>query len=404
MKNIFIIGSKGIPASYGGFETFVDKLTENKKSENIKYHVSCLASDNKEFQCNGARCFNVKVRDIGSAKAILYDIKALRLCIKYIKQNKLKDCIIYILACRIGFFLALYCKIISKMGLKLYINPDGQEWKRQKWNRYIRVYWKNSEKLMVKHADLIVCDSLEIQRYIKQEYNRFNPKTIYIAYGADIVDSNPYYNSIRLLQWYKEYHIKNNQYYLIVGRFVPENNYEIIIREFMISSTKKDLVIITNFSNSKFYRKLLKKTKFNEDSRIKFVGTVYEGGLLTEIREKAYGYLHGHEVGGTNPSLLEALATTKINLLIDVIFNKEVGKEAAIYFSKDNGRLSILINKVDLYDNDTIDSLELLAKNRIRECYSWEKIANDYEGIFLNYSNNDILDNNKNMMAINKDI
>lgn len=404
MKNIFIIGSKGIPASYGGFETFVDKLTEKKKSENIKYHVSCLASDNKEFQWNNSRCFNVKVKNIGSAKAILYDLKALRRCIKYIKENKLENCIIYILACRIGFFLTLYCKKILNMGIKLYINPDGQEWKRQKWNRFIRVYWKNSEKLMVKHADLIVCDSLEIERYIKQEYNRFNPKTTYIAYGADIVDSNPSHNSISLLHWYKEHQIKDNEYYLIVGRFVPENNYEVIIREFMISKTKKDLVIVTNFKNSKFYSKLLIKTKFNEDERIKFVGTVYEDELLTKIREKAYAYLHGHEVGGTNPSLLEALATTKINILIDVIFNKEVGKEAAIYFAKDNGKLSNLINEIDAYDNDTIDSLGLLAKNRIRKFYSWEKIVDDYEDVFLNSSSNIILANSKNIRAIDKDI
>jgi rhamnosyltransferase len=397
VKNVFIIGSKGIPASYGGFETFVDKLTEKKKNENIKYHVSCLASDNKEFQWNNARCFNVKVRDIGSSKAIVYDIKALRQCIKYIKQNKLKDCIIYILACRIGFFLAFYCKIVTNMGVKIFINPDGYEWKRRKWNKFIRVYWRSSEKLMVKHADLIICDSLEIERYIKEEYNKFSPSTIYIAYGADVKDSILYDNSVKLLKWYKKHHIKENEYYLIVGRFVPENNYEIIVREFMISSAKKDLVIITSFENSKFYRELLEKTKFNEDARIKFVGTVYDGELLTEIREKAYAYFHGHEVGGTNPSLLEALATTKINMLIDVIFNKEVGGEAAVYFSKDKGILADLINKVDVYDNNTINNLELLAKNRIREYYSWQKIVNYYEEVFLSSSINTILDINKDI-------
>lgn len=88
MKNIFIIGSKGIPANYGGFETFVDKLTSNKKSTNIKYHVSCLSNNFDEFTYNEARCFNVKVPNLGAGKAVLYDIRALKMCLDYIDKNK----------------------------------------------------------------------------------------------------------------------------------------------------------------------------------------------------------------------------------------------------------------------------------------------------------------------------
>ena len=170
MKNIFIIGSKGIPAKYGGFETFVDKLTELKKSNDIKYHVACLADNNNEFEYNSARCFNVNVKDIGSARAVLYDIEALKACLKYIKENKLNDSIIYILACRIGPFIKKYKKELKSMGIKIYVNPDGHEWKRSKWNYAIRKYWKISERLMVKNADLIVCDSKGIESYIKKDY------------------------------------------------------------------------------------------------------------------------------------------------------------------------------------------------------------------------------------------
>lgn len=401
--NVFIIGSKGIPAKYGGFETFVHKLTEKRKDENIKYHISCLASDNKEFEFNNARCFNIKVKNIGAAKAIIYDIKALRQCINYIRQNKLKDCVIYILACRIGFFLTSYCKILTKMGIRLYVNPDGHEWNRSKWNKFIRTYWKCSEKLMIKHADLLVCDSIEIQRYIKESYSRFNPKTTYISYGADVDTSMPCANSEKLLEWFKKYYIKEEEYYLIVGRFVPENNYEIIIREFILSNTKRDLIIITNIEKNRFYEELLGKTRFNEDKRIKFVGTVYDGKLLTEIREKAYAYFHGHEVGGTNPSLLEALASTKINILLDVVFNKEVGENAAVYFSKDKGDLTNLINEVDIYDEDTKNNLELSAKKRIRESYTWERVVGYYETLFLSSSNHVILDSSKNTKSIDGD-
>ena len=177
MKDVFIIGSKGIPAKYGGFETFVDKLTLYKKSKDIMYHVACLAKDEKEFYHNEARCFNVNVKEIGSAKAVIYDLQALSKSIKYIEDNKLSNSIILILACRIGPFLQFYMKKLKKLGISLYVNPDGHEWKRSKWIMPIRAYWKFSEKLMVKHADLQICDSKGIEEYINTEYSNYSPKT-----------------------------------------------------------------------------------------------------------------------------------------------------------------------------------------------------------------------------------
>lgn len=382
MINVFVIGSKGIPAKYGGFETFVEKLTLYKKNKNIKYHVACLSDNEKEFVYNNARCFNVKVKNIGSAKAVLYDIEALKMCEKYIKDNKLSECIICILACRIGPFLAFYKNRLEKLGVKVYVNPDGHEWKRSKWNWLIRSYWKYSEKLMVKHSDLLICDSKGIEDYIKDEYKSYKPKTTFIAYGADVEKSKLNNDDIKLTEWFNKNSITNKQYYLIVGRFVPENNYEIIIREFMKSNTNKDLVIITNVEKNKFYDELCKKTKFSSDSRIKFVGTVYDQELLKKIREEAYGYFHGHEVGGTNPSLLEALASTDVNLLLDVNFNKEVGKDGAIYFNKDNGNLAKLIDKADKYDDLEIKRLGQRAKLRIIDNYSWNKIVSEYEEVY----------------------
>ena len=116
MKNIFIMGSKGIPAKYGGFETFVEQLTKNKVNPNIKYHVSCLSNNNNEFEYNQSRCFNVKIPKIGAIKAVLYDLIALKRSIKYIKKNKLKNSIIYVLACRIGPFIGYYKKKMKKVG------------------------------------------------------------------------------------------------------------------------------------------------------------------------------------------------------------------------------------------------------------------------------------------------
>ncbi|MBN8433047.1 DUF1972 domain-containing protein [Priestia flexa] len=386
MTNVFIIGSKGIPAKYGGFETFVEYLTRNKVNKEISYHVSCMAEDNQEFIYNGVRCFNVKVPNVGSAKAVIYDILSLGECIKYIKKNKVTNAVVYILACRIGPFFAKYKKELERLGVKVFVNPDGHEWKRSKWNYYIRQYWKISEKLMVKHADLLVCDSKGIETYIKEDYSVFSPQTKFIAYGATVKPSTLESDAYKLTEWYEKHSVNPFQYYLIVGRFVPENNYELMIREFMQSNSQKSLVIISNVEQNSFYEELLKRTKFNSDPRIKFVGTVYDQELLQKIREQAYGYFHGHEVGGTNPSLLEALASTKLNLLLDVVFNKEVGAQGAVYFNKEKGNLAALVDSADLYSLEQIEDLSFKAKKRILDEYSWEKIIDEYETLFLNYT------------------
>lgn len=383
MKNIFIIGSKGIPANYGGFETFVDKLTYGKQSESIKYHVSCIGDNNDEFEYNLARCFNVKVPEIGSAKAVYYDVLALRRCIEYIDKNNVENPIIYILACRIGPFIGYYKRKLKKNGIKLFVNPDGHEWMRAKWNRFIRKYWKISEKYMVKHADLLICDSVNIEKYIKEEYKKYKPVTKYIAYGADIEKSNLSNEDIKVKEWYSKNNVIINEYYLVVGRFVPENNYHLMIEEFMKSNTKKDFVLIANIEKNSFYEELKEKTHFDKDKRIKFVGTVYDQELLKKIRENAYGYFHGHEVGGTNPSLLEALATTNLNLLLDVGFNKEVAEEGALYFNKDSGNLSKLLGKIEGLDQHEIKEFSEKAKMRIKENYTWDYIVKLYEELFL---------------------
>ena len=143
------------------------------------------------------------------------------------------------------------------------------------------------------------------------------------------------------------------------------------------------LVIITNVEKNKFYDRLLKATKFTSDKRIKFVGTVYDNELLKKIREEAFAYIHGHSVGGTNPSLLEALSSTDINLLLDVNFNKEVGKDGALYFSNQDGDLASLINKAEKLKENEIQTISKTSTNIIADFYSWDKIVHDYEELFL---------------------
>lgn len=394
-QHIFIIGSKGIPAQYGGYETFVEKLTQYHKDNSIQYHVACAVDSidgiAAEFEYNGAECFNIEWRKVGSARAIFYDVDAMRWSIRYIKKHKIEQPIVYVLACRLGPFFKHYVKQVHMLKGKVFVNPDGHEWMRAKWSVPIRKYWKVSERMMVHHADLLICDSKNIEMYIHKEYGRYNPNTTFIAYGAETSKSLLHDDDSKLLTWYAEKDVSVKEYYLVVGRFVPENNYETMIREFMRSKSKKDFVLITNVSG-KFLAELKEKTHFDRDKRIKFVGTVYDSDLLKKIRENAYGYLHGHEVGGTNPSLLEALSSTDLNLLLDVGFNREVGEEGALYWKKDTGALEMLIEKADAMSEEEIEALGRKAHKRIMDWYSWNFIVNRYEKTFLVGGDNEDID------------
>lgn len=387
MQHIFIVGSKGIPAKYGGFETFVEKLTENQKDKNIQYHVACTKENSdksgiveREFVHNGANCYTIDLPNIGPAKAIYYDVKALEWAIKKAEREGYERPIFYVLACRIGPFIARLKRKIDKIGGVLLVNPDGHEWLREKWSLTVRRYWKISESLMVKHADKLICDSKNIEKYIKEDYKKYNPKTTYIAYGTDLNKSTLTNESKVIREWFSSKSVKENDYYLVVGRFVPENNYETMIREFMKSNSKKDFVLITNVEQNSFFEKLKETTGFDKDERIKFVGTVYDQELLKYIRENAFAYFHGHEVGGTNPSLLEALGSTRLNLLLDVGFNREVGENGALYWEKDN--LHILIEEAEKLDEEKIKILEENAKERIKKQFSWDYIVGEYEKEF----------------------
>lgn len=382
VQHVYIVGSKGA-GNYGGFETFVDKLTEyHQDNKNIQYHIAWKGTEFKEFEHNGAHSFQIKVPNIGPAQAIYYDVMALNYCIKHIKKNGIKNPIIYVLACRIGPFAKHYQHIIHKLGGQIYVNPDGHEWMRAKWSAPVRKYWKLSEKLMVKHADLLICDSKNIESYIRFTYQKYNPQTKFIAYGADLSESVLTDDSQEVLDWNNKYHIKPGEYYLIVGRFVPENSFDTMIQGFMQSKSKKDLVIITT-KNKKLMQELQEKYNYKGDSRIKFVGTVYNQQLLKKIRENAFGYFHGHTVGGTNPSLIEALSSTKLNLLVDVGFNREVAEDGALYWKREANSLAELIDKVESLSKDEIEELSNNAKKRIYENYTWKYITNKYLECFL---------------------
>ncbi|NCC55712.1 MAG: DUF1972 domain-containing protein [Erysipelotrichia bacterium] len=407
MKNtqhIFLVGAKSLGA-YGGYETFINKLTEYHQNDaRIQYHVACKGNgdgcmnpfsdkdakiiNENEFIYHNARCFRVKIPEkLGAAQAIYYDCAALKKCIQIIKNEQICKPIVYIMACRIGPFMKGYYKQIRALGGSVFLNPDGHEWMRAKWPPLVRKYWKLSEKIMVKYSDLCICDSITIEKYIHDCYDGKgilgnSPQTTFIAYGAETRKSHLEDSDKRFVSWLQEKGLERGKYYLVVGRFVPENNYETMIQEFMKSESKKNLAIITNV-NERFLNELEEKLHFNKDKRIRFTGTVYDQELLMKIRENAFAYLHGHEVGGTNPSLLEALGSTKLNLLLNVGFNREVAELAALYWSKEPGDLAMLINEADQMSNYEIEKISIKARQRIESLYSWQYICDRYAEVFL---------------------
>ena len=381
MQHVFIIGSRGLPAQYGGFETFVDQLVSHQVSPDIQYHVACLSNDQayQHFDYQGVDCFTINAPKLGPARVIAYDMMAINYALKLIKKQGIKQPIFYVLGNTIGAFVAPFARKIHKMGGRFYINPDGLEWKRAKWAKPIQAYLKYSEKIMTRHADLVISDNPGIESYIKEAYPWSN--TTYIAYGTDLSPTSLNSQDRKVREFYHKWQTQEKNYYLILGRFVPENNYETAIREFMTSSTKRDLVIICNQEGNPYFEELRARTGFDQDPRVKFVGTVYDQDLLKYIRKGAFAYIHGHEVGGTNPGLLEALAQTDLNLVLGVSFNQTVAKDTAQYWTKETGDLAHLIDQVDSIED--VSEWGQRAKANMKQNFTWEKIVGEYEELFL---------------------
>ena len=234
VQHVFLVGAKSL-GGYGGYETFINKLTEYHQNEKrIQYHVACKGNgegcmdetklegvrrvSDSTFIYHNAQCFKIAIPEkLGPAQAIYYDLMALKKCCEIIQRDKIEHPIVYIMACRIGPFMKKYYNEIHKLGGIVYLNPDGHEWMRAKWSAPIRKYWKISEQMMVKHSDLVICDSVNIEKYIHKCYDGkglhgANPNTTFIAYGAEtrkslLADHDPKFEN-----WLKEKGIKANEY------------------------------------------------------------------------------------------------------------------------------------------------------------------------------------------------
>jgi glycosyltransferase involved in cell wall biosynthesis len=355
---IGILGSRGIPNKYGGFEQFAEYLSLGLMEKGWEVWVYCSGSHSyQENTWKGVHLIHCKDPEdkIGTAGQFIYDLHCIR------DSRKRNFDIIY----QLGYTSSsIWHRLLPKTPVVV-TNMDGLEWKRSKYTAPVRRFLKYAEKLAIKSSDFLVADSEAIQDYISREYHA---ESTFIPYGAQIFD-DPQAKKI------EAFGVKPYAYFLLIARMQADNHIEEIIQGVLQSSTSKVLLIIGNTNNG--FGKYLQDKYAGE--QIRFLGGIYEIELLDQLRYYARMYFHGHSAGGTNPSLLEAMASSALICAHDNPFNKAVLQHNA-YFFKSPEHISEIIDK-DIHKTEDHD---FISKNLsvIRQKYSWPKIIDEYNHFF----------------------
>jgi glycosyltransferase involved in cell wall biosynthesis len=355
--NIGIMGTRGIPNRYGGFEQCAQYLAEGLADRGHK--VAVYNSSYHPYQ--EARYNNVDIihctdheKKWGTAGQFFYD----RNCIRD-AGNRNFDVLLHLGYTSDSVFWRKWSRKMAHI-----VNMDGMEWKRSKYNRLTRRFLKKAESLAARHADHLVGDSIPVQDYLNTEYGR---PVSFIPYGATIFDTpNP--------SFLQSFNVGVKNYGILVARMEPENNIEAIICGWLQAGKREPLLIISNPENS--YGKML--TRKYDRENIRFTGPVYEPALINNLRYFSSVYFHGHSVGGTNPSLLEAMACSCNIIAHDNVFNRSVLQQGGKYFTDS---ASIATHLLGSEEPET----EIIEFNleRIRNTYNWQMIVEKYEEIMF---------------------
>ena len=355
---IAILGTRGIPNHYGGFEQFAEffsvYLAENEQEVYV-YNSHNHPYREKTFKgVNIIHQFDPEYK-IGTAGQFIYDLN----CILDLRKRNF-DIIL-----QLGYTSSSIWSFLLPKKPLIITNMDGLEWKRTKYSKPVQKVLQFAEKLAVNNSDYLIADSIGIQKYLQQKYNK---DAAYIAYGAHQF-SNP---ELSILNTYK---VENQNYNLILARLEPENNIETILDGIVLSNDKMPVLVIGNHQ-TKFGNYL--KEKFKNSSNIRFLGAVYNHNHLDNLRWFSNIYFHGHSVGGTNPSLLEAMASKAFIFAHNNDFNKAILKENAYYFSsaEEVKNLTLKIKK-----NDNLHLIENNF-NAIESEFNWDKINGKYLQLF----------------------
>ena len=357
---IAIIGSRGYPYVYSGYETLVKELSERlvKKGHNVRVYCHRSLFKKKPKNINGIELVYTPSIETKFLSQIFNSfLSTIHFCFSNYD---------------VGFFVnsangpfGILTKIFNKSTC---INVDGEEWLRPKWKGVGALYYKISSKIATIFFDKIITDSVEMMKIYK---TKFKTESIVIAYGSTMKLNNANY-------YLKKNNLKKNSYYLVVGRLIPDNNSQLIVEGFIKSKSSKSLVIVGDVSYSDNYAKKIKSFSSN---KIIFTGYINCESELSQLYNNAYAYIHGHEFGGTNPTMINALIINSRILALSTKFNKEMlNKKEHVLFDKDIRSIQKAISFIESKKNKA-------KKYLLPEKYKWSYIINQYLDCFNNLSN-----------------
>lgn len=357
---IALIGTRGVPANYGGFETCVEELGRRLVKRGHAVTVYCRDSyyDKKTKDYLGMKLVylpNLKRKSLDTLSHTL-------LSVGHALFKSYDVLMVFNAANSPTLFLP------RLFGKKIAINTDGLEWKRGKWGRWAQRYYKMSEWLSTKLANRIVADSIGIQDYYQ---NTYGVDSSYIAYGAPVIrSSNP-----ALLE---RFGVRTGEYFLQVTRFEPENNPLMTIKAFRAANTGKKLILVGGVPYESEYSRQIEKEAGKD---VILPGFLYDKDQLNELWTNCFAYIHGNEVGGTNPALLQTMGAGCFTIAVDVPFSHDVLSDCGIYYEKTIESLSAQMTWASQHE-DELDAFKVKAVERIRTHYTWDKVTDGYESLF----------------------
>lgn len=358
MKKIAIIGTVGLPARYGGFETFAEQLVTrlSKKYEFIVFCSKKHYRTHNDIYKNAHRVF--LPFNANGYQSVIYDIYSI--IYSLFRADTLL--ILGVSGCIILPFIKLFRR-------KIIVSVDGLDTKREKWSSLIKQFLVVSERYAVKHANVVIADNKYIQKYLKEKYNC---ESKLIEYGSD--------HSISIKKKpddIKKYPFINNKYAIAISRIEKENHCEVILEAFS-RITEYELVFIGTWNKNKYSRYLYNKHHSNKN--ITLLDPIYNSSIINLLRSNASMFIHGNGAGGTNPGLLEAMNIGLPILAYDVVFNRNVTKNNALFFTTPKELIKEIKNNIE--DRDIAEKNRLAVETIAKKKYRWTDIINKYEQIF----------------------
>jgi glycosyltransferase involved in cell wall biosynthesis len=359
---IAIVGSRGIPHTYSGYEAFIGEVAPRLVARGHDVTVYCRSSlfREKPQTYKGVRLIYLPSIETKTMGTLTHTFVSM--CDVIFRQMD----VIFV----VNVANAFHCVLPRLLGKKVAINVDGLDWKRNKWGRFAKKYFYWNAKIVGQICpDGVVTDAREMQRIYLEE---FGTRSVSIAYGANIEKSTNADNV-------RKYGLEPFQYYLVASRLVPENNADLIVQAFERVRTPRLLAIAGGANYRSDFVDNLKRTA---DGRVRFLGHINNSDHVKELHCNAYGYIHGHSLGGTNPALLKALGFGNCVLALNTAFNREALQDYGVLFERDPIDLARKLQHTEDHPEQAAE-YRLRAPDRIREAYTWEKITDQYEELFL---------------------